>query len=288
MKLKICHVTKYRYGDLITDSVNEVRLSPRTNYRQACYHHSITIEPNAQLFSYEDAYGNRIHAFTVNQPHRELVIKTVSTVVTHDNDGVRNRILAPSDDWAMLADETFQGKYVEYLVPTHYTAVTDDVRDYAGRIELPGQGVYDLVMLLATRIYEDFEYRPNTTGVGTTASELLKGKAGVCQDFAHLMIAVCRAKGIPARYVSGYHFVGDLNARTADFEQASHAWVEAYIPGTGWLGFDPTNNNRVDGRYIKLGHGRDYLDIVPVKGIYRGTSEQELIVEVDVQRIEKA
>ncbi|MCI3922286.1 transglutaminase family protein [Paenibacillus sp. TRM 82003] len=287
MKLKICHVTKYRYGDLITDSVNEVRLSPRTNYRQACYHHSIAIEPNASLFSYEDAYGNRIHAFTVNHPHRELVIKTVSTVVTHDNDGVRNRILAPSEDWAMFADETFQGKYIEYLMPTHYTALSDDVLRYGDAIELPGEGVYELVMTLVDRIYQDFEYRPNTTGVGTTASEMLKGKTGVCQDFAHLMIAVCRAKGIPARYVSGYHFVGDLNARTADFEQASHAWVEVYIPGTGWLGFDPTNNNRVDGRYIKLGHGRDYLDIVPVKGIYRGTPEQQLIVEVDVQRLEK-
>jgi len=287
MKLKICHVTTYRYDDPVTDSVNEIRLAPRTNYRQSCYHHSVSIEPNAPLLTYEDSFGNRIHAFTVNHPHRELVIKSVSTVVTHDNDGVRRRILTPEEDWATLADDGVQNKYAEYLMATPYTFASDDVAAFADGCRKPGEGVYEHVTGLVARIYGEFEYRPNATQVGTTASELLKGRAGVCQDFAHLMIASCRSLGIPARYVSGYHFIGDLQTRTADFEQASHAWVEAYIPGTGWLGFDPTNNNRVDGRYIKLGHGRDYLDIVPVKGIYRGTPNQRLIVDVDVQLIEK-
>lgn len=287
MKLKICHTTTYQYENLVTDSVNEVRLAPRTNYRQSCYHHTITTEPNAPLLTYEDGFGNRIHAFTVNRPHRELTIKSVSTVVTHENDGVRKRVLSSEDDWAMLAEDWVQNKYAEYLLPTVYTEVDENIRAFTEQTKRFGAGVYDHVMHLVTTIYHEFEYRPHATHVKTKASELLTRKAGVCQDFAHLMITALRAEGVPARYVSGYHFVSDLQTRTAEFEQASHAWVEAYIPGTGWLGFDPTNNNRVDGRYIKLGHGRDYLDIVPVKGIYRGMPGQKLIVEVDVQRMEQ-
>jgi transglutaminase-like putative cysteine protease len=113
----------------------------------------------------------------------------------------------------------------------------------------------------------------------------LKLKRGVCQDYAHLMIAVCRSVGLPSRYVSGYHFVGDLQGSNANFEQASHAWVETHIPGTGWLGFDPTNNVEVNWRYIKLGHGRDYKDIVPVKGVYRGGAGT-LSVKVDVRKLD--
>ncbi len=287
MKFNIRHVTTYRYDEPVTDSVNEIRLAPRTNYRQSCYHHTVAIEPNAPLLTYEDGFGNRIHAFTVNPPHRELVIRSESTVVTHDNDGVRKRILTPVEDWATLADEALRHKYAEYTIATPYTEESEEVAAFAASCRLPGEGVYEHAMGLAARIYREFEYRPNATHVGTTPSELLRGRAGVCQDFAHLMIASCRSLGIPARYASGYHFIGDLHTRAADFEQASHAWVEAYIPGTGWLGFDPTNNNRVDGRYIKLGHGRDYLDIVPVKGIYRGTPHQRLSVDVDVQLVEK-
>lgn len=283
MKLEIRHITKYRYTEPVTDSVNEVRLSPRTNYRQACYHHRIELEPNASMLSYEDYYGNRIHSFSVNNPHRELVITAVSTVVTHDNDGVRKKIWTPEEDWALLSSEEIGDRYAEFLLPTLYTASSDEVDGYADTIRLPGEGVFELVSYMGTRIYRDFEYRPNATRVQTTTAEMIRLRKGVCQDFAHLMIAMCRRKGIPARYVSGYHFVGDLNSRTAEFEQASHAWVEAYIPGTGWLGFDPTNNNRVDWRYVKLGHGRDYLDIVPVKGVYRGTPQQTLDVDVDVR-----
>ncbi|MDP4098377.1 transglutaminase family protein [Paenibacillus sp. P96] len=285
MKLKISHTTKYGYEEPVADSVNEIRLSPRTNYRQACYHHTISVEPNASLFTYEDFFGNRIHAFTVNAQHRALVITAVSTVVTHNNDGVRNQVLSPKDDWRTLADEALQNKFAEFLLPTPYTSVGEDVRAYADEISLPGAGVYDLVMETGGKVYRNFQYQPNATVVTTRTDEFLRLKKGVCQDFAHLMIAVCRAKGIPARYVSGYHFIGDLQTRTVDFEQASHAWVEAYIPGTGWLGFDPTNNNRVDERYVKLGHGRDYFDIVPVKGIYRGTPLQNMSVEVDVQQL---
>lgn len=283
MRLEICHVTRYRYADSVTDSVNELRLAPRTDERQACYQHSLTIEPNVPLLSYEDYFGNRVHSFTANDPHRELVITSRSTVVTRDSPIPKSGEAGSAASWAKTRSGEFADAYAEYLLPTVYASFHPDVSAYAKGIGGEEDGVYGFVQQVMRRIFDDFEYRPQSTGVHTTSDELIGLGAGVCQDFAHLALSVCRLRGVPARYVSGYHFVGDLQGRDADFEQASHAWVEAYVPGMGWLGFDPTNNGLVDWRYIKLAHGRDYLDIVPVKGVYRGTSDQQLTVQVDVR-----
>lgn len=285
MKLEIMHTTKYMYDTPVTDSVNEIRLTPRTNYRQACYHQSIAIEPNAPLYTYEDYFGNRVHAFTINREHRELTIKTRSTVVTRDNESLLHEVLSPAAEQELLCGSAFQNRYMEYLLGTSYTLADEAVLTFTNSIKPEREGVFAWVTELSHRIHTDFTYRPNSTQVNTTVLEFLRIGEGVCQDFAHLMIAVCRAKGIPARYVSGYHFVGDLQVRTSDFEQASHAWVEAYIPGTGWIGFDPTNNGTVNWRYVKLGHGRDYRDIVPVKGVYFGSPAQKLQVTVDVKKM---
>lgn len=286
MKFSICHKTTYRYDEPVSESVNEVRISPRTNTRQACYHHGISVHPNAMLFAYEDFFGNRVHAFTVSEPHDALTVTVHSTVVTHENDAERLETWSPEHDWAYVLDDKNRQSMIEYLLPTSYTHPTATIVAYAHRWGAHREmGIEALVLDMVQHIYEDFVYDPQATHTQTTATELLSTKKGVCQDFTHLMIALCRSFGVPARYVSGYHYVTDLQVRTSEFEQSSHAWVEVLIPGTGWVGFDPTNCNRVDGRYIKLGHGRDYADIVPVKGVYRGTPHQQLTVEVDVQRL---
>ncbi|MFC5701529.1 transglutaminase N-terminal domain-containing protein [Cohnella faecalis] len=286
MKLEIRHTTRYKYGSSVTDSVNEIRLTPRTDERQACYHHRLTIEPNVPLVSYEDFFGNRVHSFTANDPHKELVITSHSTVVTRDRDVTRAAEWGAEESWGRLRTPDFIDANAEYLLPTHYVTLQQKVKEYAAGIGGADEGVFGFIRHAAARVFGDFEYRPLSTGVHTTAEELVGIGSGVCQDFAHLLLAICRLRGVPARYVSGYHFVGDLQGRDADFEQASHAWVEAYVPGVGWQGIDPTNNNLIDWRYVKLGHGRDYMDIVPVKGIYRGTAEQKLHVTVDVQLAE--
>jgi transglutaminase-like putative cysteine protease len=292
MKLRISHTTRYSYSGPVTDSVNELRLTPFTNEQQSCYQHSISIEPGASLFSYDDYFGNRVHAFSVNEPHRKLTIRTQMTVVTKAaaNPAAGDEGMQPKLTWGWLATEDVQNRFAEYLLPTDYTAVTSEVAAFAETPlpeEYPGeQGVYDWLTGMSKRIRSEFIYDPQATNVQTVASDMIRRRRGVCQDFAHLMIAACRAKGIPARYVSGYHFVGDLQDGSADFEQASHAWVEAYAPAYGWCGFDPTNESPVGERYVKLGHGRDYKDIVPVKGVYRGASESNLEVTVDVKRIE--
>jgi len=286
MKIEISHVTRYTYEDAVTDSVNELRLTPRTNYRQSCYHHEVWIEPVASLFTYEDYFGNRVHSFSVSKPHRELVIRTKATVVTRDQSYASQQGLPMKEQLELLQSEKLQNRYIEFMLPTAYTELTEGLLAYAARYPITEDGLYVWAQRLSEGIYKDFTYDPDATHVHTTVSDTLKLRRGVCQDYAHLMIAVCRSIGLPARYVSGYHFVGDLQGGSADFEQASHAWVEVHIPGTGWLGLDPTNNTEVGWRYVKLGHGRDYKDIVPVKGVYRGTGSQKLTVTVDVRRLD--
>ncbi|WP_029192129.1 transglutaminase family protein [Paenibacillus harenae] len=297
MKLSISHVTQYEYAEPVTDSVNEIRLTPSTNERQSCYQQAIAIEPNASLFTYEDYFGNRVHAFSVNNPHKRLTIRTAMTVVTKQapNSEDRAQLLSKRSTeqaWLWLKTEEAENRFTEFLLPTGYTAMTDEVEQYAGELAAAGAGgarisILDWLTGLSGKIRTEFVYDPNATDVKTKIADMFERKRGVCQDFAHLMIACSRTLGIPARYVSGYHFVGDLQGGAADFEQASHAWVEAFVPGLGWCSFDPTNADPVGERYVKLGHGRDYKDIVPVKGVYRGTGEQMLHVTVDVRNLEE-
>lgn len=295
MKLSISHVTQYQYAEAVTDSVNEIRLTPSTNERQSCYQQAISIEPNASLFTYEDYFGNRVHAFSVNSPHKRLTIRTNMTVVTKEAPSPEERAFylskrSPEQGWKWLLTEDTNNRFTEFLLTTEYTAVTSEVEQFVyelkGKADAPQVSVLDWLSALSSKIRTEFIYDPDATDVKTRTSEMFERKRGVCQDFAHLMIAGCRAINIPARYVSGYHFVGDLQGGSADFEQASHAWVEAFVPGLGWCSFDPTNMDPVGERYVKLGHGRDYKDIVPVKGVYRGTGEQILHVTVDVQNVE--
>ncbi|WP_147533168.1 transglutaminase family protein [Bacillus marasmi] len=287
MKLEIIHQTSYTYEEEVGYSVNEIRLTPRTNFRQSCANHTIMTYPNTELFSYQDYFGNIAHAFTVAKPHRELIIKTHSIVDTHEKDRNEYNLFPYRKEEDFLKSEKFINHHAEFLSATPYTSLTEEVKNYAmtlSGIDSAG-GVYQLLREISETIYSTFIYDPNATHVHTTVEETLKLKRGVCQDFAHLMITICRIKGIPARYISGYHFIGDLQGGHADFEQASHAWIEAYVPGIGWVGFDPTNNGLINWRYVKVGHGRDYRDIVPVKGIYQGASAQTMTVEVDVKLV---
>jgi transglutaminase-like putative cysteine protease len=141
------------------------------------------------------------------------------------------------------------------------------------------------VRLLCRHIFKTFAYRPRTTGVGTLATDALKLRSGVCQDFAHVALGLCRSSGIPARYVSGYFI---QSRRHHDEEEASHAWIEAFIPGFGWAGYDPTHDRTADERYVKVAGGRDYADIRPVSGTYRGGKTRSLAVEVKVRQTEAA
>lgn len=287
MKLTISHLTRFTYAEEATDSVNELRLTPFTNEHQSCYQHFIAVEPNAPLFSYDDYFGNRVHAFSVNAPHKQLTIRSQMTVVTKEAPVLSDGNGEAESGWDWLAGAEAQNRFAEYLLPTVYTGVTPDVAAFASAKAEGDERVLGWLTAISNRIRREFAYEPGSTNVHTVASDMIQSRRGVCQDFAHLMIAACRSRQVPARYVSGYHFVGDLQGGNP-FEQASHAWVEAFVPGIGWCGFDPTNDERIGERYVKLGHGRDYKDIVPVKGVYRGSGESRLEVQVDVSRVPDA
>ncbi len=286
MKIVITHATRYIYEEPVTESVNEIRLTPLTNNRQSCFHHELVTEPLSSLFAYEDYFGNRVHVFSINKYHKELVILTRAIVATEEDDLSKFTHISPKEEIHLLKSDMIYNRYIEYLLPTDYTAESEELREYAAQFKINRDGLYALVRQISKSLFDDFTYDPYASNVHTTVQETLQLRRGVCQDYAHLMIAICRGVGIPARYVSGYHFVGDLTGGNADFEQASHAWVEVYIPGSGWRGLDPTNNTEIGGRYVKIGHGRDYKDIVPVKGIYHGTFIHKMEVTVDVQRLE--
>jgi transglutaminase-like putative cysteine protease len=241
----------------------------------------------APLMTYEDYFGNRVHAFSINAPHQELVVKSRSTVVTHTPDPNRLFYFPLEEQLKRLNSSYYKERYVEYLLFTAYTENAPEVKEFEHAYPFNDDGLYVWTRTICSAIYNTLTYDPSATHVHTKVGETLILKRGVCQDYAHLMIAICRSMGLAARYVSGYHFVGDLQGGNADFEQASHAWVEVNIPGTGWLGFDPTNNVEVDWRYVKLGHGRDYKDIVPFKGVYYGPGAQKMDVTVDVQLIDE-
>lgn len=288
MKLEITHLTRYRYKEPIVESVNEIRLTPRTYYRQTCDWHYIHIEPKSTLLSYDDYFGNQVYAFSVYDPHKELVIKTHSVVSTDENVHKITCTQSYEKEKAIYQSELFQNRFAEYTMGTEYTKSTPQLLSYLNEwtSSIHPNCTYEMLTHLTQSIHTHFIYDPEATHVQTTVADTLALKRGVCQDFAHLMIALCKQLNIPARYVSGYHFVKDL-IDEKNYEQASHAWVEAYIPGVGWTGFDPTNEGEVNGRYVKLAHGRDYKDIVPVKGIYKGTNQQSLEVEVDVKLLEE-
>lgn len=289
MKLKITHLTEYSYENPVVDSVNELRLTPTIDEHQAYREHLISVEPPVYLFSYKDYFGNLTHYFTLNSPHQDLRIKMETIVETKLNRQISKSPLSLIEEKNILLSEKFQNDYAEYLMETPYTVLTDELIAFAND-QIAAEktnNLYQLSEQISNVIYANFIYDKEATNVHTTLEETLRLKRGVCQDYAHLMIGVCRIFHIPARYVSGYQFIGDPESEQLAFNHASHAWVEVFIPAMGWMGFDPTNNGNTDERYVKISHGRDYSDIAPVKGVYQGSGSQQLNVAVDVQYLKE-
>jgi len=286
VKYEINHLTRYTYQDPVVDSINEVRLTPRKDERQIYCEQNILIKPKVSLFSYKDYFGNTVHYFTTPTSHQELLIKSHSIVEIKDIDDRQVTNHVPFEtECNILTSETFQNNFAEFLMETNYTRVTPELQTFYDETVRTYQvkSVYQLLEEISNLLHTSLIYDTGATNVHTTVEETLRLKRGVCQDYAHLMITLCRLSNIPSRYVSGYQFIGDIHNNQADIQHASHAWVEAYVPKVGWIGFDPTNNGKIDWRYIKIGHGRNYQDIVPVKGVYQGLGGQRLDVSVDVK-----
>lgn len=282
MRLDIRYVTRFEYGGAVVESQNELRACPASDGHQQLVHYAVTTSPAARVGSYVDYWGTRVDTFGVAAPHDRLEVVAAATVETAP------RSLPPSDvPLAALADPAWRDAHLEHLRRSPHVAWGTGVEDRARAI---AAGASDVRALLAGVEQEvgGLEYRRGRTVVGIDVEDVLEAGAGVCQDFAHLSIALLRAAGVPARYVSGYFFTADdrTGAEAGDeVEVETHAWVEAAVPGAGWWPFDPTNRQPVGERHVAIGRGRDYDDVAPFRGTYNGPPDHDLHVNVRMRRL---
>jgi transglutaminase-like putative cysteine protease len=278
MHLRVLHRTTFTYAGKAHDSFNEVRLRPSRDATQSCRDFKLRLTPGATPRAYDDFYGNTVHYFEVVDNHTKLSIEAISLVDTVPN---AERTPVPRASPEELRSSVDREMLAEFYSASHYVPLEVELwREAQDALAEGRSDVWSDVRRLGGHIYRRFAYRPKTTGVNTLASDVLKLRMGVCQDFAHVHLGLCRSLGIPARYVSGYFF--NTTRRPREIE-ASHAWIEAYVPGYGWAAFDPTHDRPADDRYVKVAVGRDYADIRPVNGTYRGAPTRSLKVEVTVR-----
>ncbi len=279
MYYSIRHVTRFRYSAPISESIMEVRIQPRTEETQHCLDFRLTTSPRARILDYRGEQGNKVHHFDLPNRHTQLTINAHSLVELVPPPEPP-AALEPSA-WEELDALTADDEYWDALMPSHFASPTQLL--YALAQELDVQRHADPLTVLReinTGLHNSIEYSPENTRVDSPIDDALRVRRGVCQDFAHIMITLVRTLGIPCRYVSGYLF--QQGGRDRSSESATHAWVEALLPGLGWVGFDPTNDTLAGGRHIRVAVGRDYADVPPTRGIFRGNAESELAVTVKV------
>jgi transglutaminase-like putative cysteine protease len=279
MLLRIRHTTVYRYHAPVTDSHTLVRLMPLTDSDQTCLDFRLTTNPAAPVFTFAEV-GGPVHTFNIRGRHTSLEITMEARVETRLANPFEGVPLL-EDDWPYYQTDAVREGFAEYLAPTRLVPLEPATKPLADTARHSSDPAAASFLLSLNRVLHDtLQYDSNATGVDSTLQEVLESGRGVCQDYAHLMLAVCRGAGIPARYVSGYVLSADGVETHA--EQATHAWVECLLPGGLWRGFDPTNNLLANDRYVKAHIGRDYYDAAPTRGIYRGKAEQSLEVAVEV------
>ncbi|MBV9760949.1 MAG: transglutaminase family protein [Acidobacteriaceae bacterium] len=278
----IRHFTRYRYSRPVWQSMMEVRMHPRSEYAQRCFTFQLSVSPRARIFSYGDHLGNLIHHFDIPEPHHQLTI-IADALVDVDAPMDLPQSLGP-EAWDDLDAMVEEDDYWDMLMPSHFARPSPELEDFArefGAGQRDGQDPLALLRSLNSNIYRSLEYVKESTSVDSPIEDALRSRQGVCQDFAHIMIALVRNLRIPCRYVSGYLY-HDLLHEDRSAEGATHAWVEALLPGLGWIGFDPTNNLLVGERHIRTAIGRDYADVAPTSGTMKGAAQTDLQVRVRV------
>jgi transglutaminase-like putative cysteine protease len=286
--LEISHITQYRYDETVRESVMEVWMQPQKGGRQRLVSFELDLDPPAQLFSYADAFGNAVYHFDVPQPHDRLTIQARSAVETQAAAPLRDAL--DMGEWDRLRSDFVRGENFDFLRPHGFAVETKALAAFGREHRFEAMRTLDpltAVRELSGVIYRAFDYEAGVTNAESPIDVALKAGRGVCQDFAHVMIAVCRGWGIPARYVSGYLFT-DRKAGDRSDPDATHAWVEVFLPSLRWVGFDPTNNIEAGERHIACALGRDYSDVPPSRGVYKGEAESELAVGVSVRRARAA
>lgn len=290
-RYRIRHRTAYDYTGRIDLCHSVAHLRPREENDQETLAHRVDISPQPHFqIDREDYYDNGTLYFEIQGSHEHLEVVSFLTVTKQAGDSPERWSGIPWDDFARRAkasEAEESGLYLaNFLLPSRACPNDPAIDRFLEPSLESGKDSMVLVEELMNRVYSEFEYDPGATDTSTPMQEVLEKKRGVCQDFAHIMISALRRVGIPVRYVSGYLETlpppGQEKLQGAD---ATHAWIEAYSKKTGWIGFDPTNNKAPAHQHIKIAHGRDYFDVQPLRGMFIGNGSQNLVVEVDVERM---
>ena len=278
----IRHVTRFRYSAPVRESVMELRMQPRSEGPQTLRSFQIVTNPRAQLYAYTDHVGNAVYHFNVLREHAELRIEVTASVEMQPFEPP----LLPADalEWQRFNPLNLTDEHYDLLQPSQFARLGSALDAFLAAQDLAKPQTDPLTALrrVSKTIFDSFEYEVGVTEVHSPIEHALAERRGVCQDFAHIMIAAARGWGIPSRYVSGYlfHRKEDRDRSAAD---ATHAWVECYLPSFGWVGFDPTNDLMTSDRHIRVAVGRDYADVPPTRGTYKGGAESELAIAVTVE-----
>jgi transglutaminase-like putative cysteine protease len=291
MNFSIHYQSRYDYDAEVVDNLNALRVRPAANSRQRVDEFSVRLSPEARLHHHTDYFGTDVVEFEIARPHRRMTIDVRARV------GTTEPTQPPVTTWEALAGPDYAEAGSEFLLQTAESLQGEGSRHpvLAELLEATRAAPDPLACAIALSelIPDRFEYRRGATYVDSPVADLLEGGAGVCQDFVHLGLAILRAHGIAARYVSGYLFVSAPNGANGveSVEVDTHAWIEALLPDEEggdpvWIGVDPTNRGRTGERHVKIGHGRHYPDVPPIKGVYRGDAEARLEARVTMTQID--
>jgi transglutaminase-like putative cysteine protease len=276
-RVRVVHTTGYQYEAPVTQSYNEARLTPRSDRRQNLIVSRVETTPATRSYRYTDYWGTAVTSFDLHAPHTELKIVSSAVVETGANDPP-----VGGAGWADLKSSTVLDRFAEYLEPTRYVPRHRELAVIARSLR-KGRRPVEAVLAVSEWVHDKLTYQRGTTGVHSSAVDAWKAREGVCQDYAHLTLAMLRSIDIPARYVSGYLHTKP-NAKIGEAVRGeSHAWIEAWTGG--WWGFDPTNDIEIGPRHIWVAMARDYDDVSPLKGTYSGGAATAIEVSVEVTRL---
>jgi transglutaminase-like putative cysteine protease len=278
----INHLTKYTYSNTVIDAANRIMLFPINDAYQKVTSQKININSNPSIETHTDYFDNTVGTFMIVEPHSTLIIESEIEVDVYSRMFPEDMI-DPVLQWQTLKELSNQTAFIDFTKFKSF-AGSEEVSAYLHTFDKNTVTPYQFLQALSAFIFNEFKYIKGITTVNTTLDEVWEIKSGVCQDFTNFMLQACKMMGIPARYVSGYLCPYESFSRG---EGATHAWIEAFIPNYGWLGFDPTNNIIATEHHVRLAIGRNYNDCSPVKGVFRGKVEDKLEVNVTVDTTKK-
>jgi transglutaminase-like putative cysteine protease len=286
MRLDIRYRMSFTYDEPIWESQNEIRVRPRQGPSQRLIAYRLTPAPAARVLSFVDYWGTAVDHVGVREPHQQFDLVAEAAVETSDP-----LPLDLDSESEIGADPRLAQEMTEYLAPSPHTRWDDDLVDLAQSAIAGTRTARDRIDAVVELVHGSLVYERGSTRIGIEITDLLSGGRGVCQDFAHLTIALLRSVGAPSRYVSGYLFASDESALDSTDDDSTiavqtHAWVEVFVPGHGWHAIDPTNQRAVAARHVVIGHGRDYDDVAPVRGVFVGGATPRVEAGVEIRHME--